>query len=108
MVLVRIPYQFQDNSLRRSHNDIHQERPADAVARLTTDTERVVGRRALGGADEALTPAELDAVAKEVTGHSPEAVAARQIGGNAGLFRISSDASGNSLYNILVDRSLRC
>jgi hypothetical protein len=87
--------------------------PADATGRLTADiegrplvAERVVGRRTLGGADEALTPAELDAVAKEITGHRPEAVAARQIGGNAGVFRISSDAAGNSLYNILVDRSL--
>jgi hypothetical protein len=87
--------------------------PADATGRLTHDIEgrplvgeRIVGRRTLGGADEALTPAEIDAVISEITGNRPEAVAARQIGGNAGLFRISFDPSGRALYNVYVDRAL--
>jgi hypothetical protein len=87
--------------------------PADAAGRLTADiegrrraAERVVGRRTLGGADEALTPAQIDAVATTITGNNPEAVAGRQIGGNAGLFRVSRDREGNPIYSIEVNRAL--
>jgi hypothetical protein len=58
----------------------------------------------LGGADEAFTPAEVDAIATAVTGTSPEAVTVRQIGGNAGRFAVRFDAEGDPIYNILVDR----
>ena len=55
----------------------------------------VVGRRVLGGADEALTSAELVAITEEITGNKPASVARGQIGGNAGLFRVSFDQSGS-------------
>jgi hypothetical protein len=86
---------------------------ADATGRLTADiegrplvAERIVGRRTLGGTDEAFTPAEIDAVATAVTGHIPETVAARQIRRSAGVFRIDYDAAGTPVYKILVDRAL--
>ena len=44
---------------------------------LTADI--IVGRRTLGGADETLTPAELDAVAEAALGSKPEAVEARAL-----------------------------
>jgi hypothetical protein len=56
---------------------------ADAAGRLTADiegrplvAERVVGRRTLGGADEALPPAELDALAEKILGRRPTLVPA--------------------------------
>lgn len=60
--------------------------PADATGRLTRDiegrplvAERVVGRRTLGGPDEALTPAELDPLAEKMFGRRPEVVAASSL-----------------------------
>jgi hypothetical protein len=86
----------------------------DGTGRLTHDVEgrplvagRIVGRRTVGGADEALSPAELNAVATRITGNVPEAVASRQIGGNAGVFRIGFDRDGNPRYQILVDKALK-
>jgi hypothetical protein len=77
--------------------------PADATGRLTHDiegrplvAERVVGRRLLGGADEALSPAEINTVGTQLTGRAPEVVAGREIGGNAGLFTVRPDAAGNA------------
>jgi hypothetical protein len=70
--------------------------PANAAGRLTADidgrplvAERVVGRRTLGGADEALTPAQLDAVVQEAIGALPEAVTPRALPrGTVGAYRI--------------------
>jgi hypothetical protein len=70
--------------------------PANAAGRLTADidgrplvAERVVGRRTLGGADEALTPAQLDAVVQEAIGALPEAVTPRALPrGTIGAYRI--------------------
>jgi len=57
--------------------------PSDATGRITHDNKgrelvakHIVGRRSVGGADEALSPAELDAVAEEGLGRRPEVVAA--------------------------------
>lgn len=56
---------------------------SDVAGRLTKDIDGrdltagvVVGRRTLGGADEALTPAQLDAAAKATLGESPSQVPA--------------------------------
>lgn len=62
----------------------------------------VVGRRVVGGADEALTPEEINAIATELTGGRVAAVAKSQIGGNAGLLR--SDGSGHAIF---IDKGLR-
>jgi hypothetical protein len=70
--------------------------PADAAGRLAADIEGrplvaqyIVGRRTLGGADEALTPTELDAVVQEAIGAPPEAVTARALPrGTVGGYRI--------------------
>jgi hypothetical protein len=56
--------------------------PADATGRLTHDIDGrpldrsalVVGRRVVGGEDQALTAAQLDAVPEKITGRIPEAV----------------------------------
>jgi hypothetical protein len=81
--------------------------------RLTTDiegrplaAERVVGRRTVGGADEALSPAGIDAVATQATGSEPQAAARRLLRGNAGQFAARYDSEGRPYYNILVDRLL--
>jgi hypothetical protein len=64
--------------------------PADAAGRLTADiegrplfAERIIGRRTLGGADEALTPAQLDAIAEKILGRRPEMVPAEALPGKA-------------------------
>jgi hypothetical protein len=86
----------------------------DGTGRFTHDIEgrplvagRIVGRSMVGGADEALSPTELSAVATQITGNEPEAVASRQIGGNVGLFRIGFDPDGNPRYEIFVDKAQR-
>jgi hypothetical protein len=93
--------------------DYPQGARADASGRLTHDiegrpltAEYVVGRRTLGETDEAVTPTQLDAITEALTGNLPQAVASRQIGGDAGQFTVSFDAQGNPLYNVLVDRVL--
>jgi len=60
--------------------------PTDATGRLTQDNkgrelvaEYIVGRRTVGGADEALTPAQLDALAEKALGRRPEVVAASSL-----------------------------
>jgi hypothetical protein len=68
--------------------------------------ENIVGRRTVGGADEALSPERLDTAAASALGTAPEGVAGRAIGGDAGRFHISHDAEGNPIYNILVDKGL--
>jgi hypothetical protein len=68
--------------------------PADASGRLTSDiegrplvAERVVSRRTLGGADEALAPAEIDAVAEKVLGHRPQVAPASSLPrGSVGVY----------------------
>src|SRR5438105_912497 len=85
---------------------------ADAAGRLATDIEgrplaadTVVGRSALGGRDQALAPAEIDALGKALTGNNPVGVAAREIQKNAGLFRIQYGTDGRPVYRILVDQA---
>jgi hypothetical protein len=66
----------------------------EAGRRLTHDIEgrplevggRIVGRRVAGGADEAVSPTEFDAIAKEATARGAETVPGRQIGGDAGRY----------------------
>ncbi len=60
----------------------------------------------VGGADQAFPPAELNALTEAITGNKPAAVASRQIDGDAGKFRISFDASGNPIYETLLNRNL--
>lgn len=69
--------------------------PADASGRLTRDIEgrqlnpgaNVVGRRVVGGGDEAF--AAIDALAEAGTGRRPQAVAPREIGGSAGALALN-------------------
>ena len=84
---------------------------ADASGRLqeTMDGDpigrgRIVGRRVAGGADEALPPTELDALATATTGRVATPVPPREIGGDAGrLFtdRRSGLPTGIALNNTL-------
>jgi hypothetical protein len=71
--------------------DYPSRAPADAAGRLTADLEGrpltaryVVGRRVVGGNDEALPPAEFNALTEETTGRSTEVVPPRATGGNLG------------------------
>ena len=58
-----------------------------------------------GGADEAITPAEIDAITEAITGNRPMGVAASAIGGDTRQFtvRASPDWPG---YTSLFDKSL--
>jgi hypothetical protein len=76
----------------------------NAGAALTA--RNIVGRRTVGGADEALTPKRLESAATSILGAPPEGVAGREIRGDAGRFRASSDAEGNPDYKIFVDKRL--
>jgi hypothetical protein len=89
--------------------------PADASGRLLADIERrpltakyVVGRRTVGGADQALTPAEVDAVAEAITGNLPQGVAPSALGRRiVGKFVPAHDpATSENLSHILFDKTL--
>jgi hypothetical protein len=91
--------------------------PADATGRLTADIEGrplgaqfVAGRRAVGGSDEAIPPAEFDALAEAAIGRAPVAVASGEIRGDAGRFTRTAppadSASGDAVYDIYTNRTL--
>ena len=69
--------------------------PADAEGNLTRDIEgrplvapRIVGRRVVGGGDEALSPAELVATGTSILGKAPQSVAAGALPrGSVGVYR---------------------
>jgi hypothetical protein len=56
--------------------------------------------------EEAVAPAEYDAIGTALTGNRIASVKAGEIGGAAGKFRVSYDAEGNPVYNIFVNRNL--
>jgi hypothetical protein len=76
--------------------------PADVRGNLVRDiegrnltAENIVGRRTLGGADEALTPAELDAAAAAILGNVPESVPASALPRNSvGAYRNARGPDG--------------
>ena len=88
--------------------------PADSTGRLLTDIEGrpldakyIAGRRVVGGADEALTPAEINAVVTEATGRTPQELSRRKMGRNAGFFSVETDAMGNPVRReIFINRDL--
>ncbi|MBT4701120.1 MAG: hypothetical protein HOB79_08575, partial [Rhodospirillaceae bacterium] len=76
-------YNAPDRSARPFEADYPDGVQTDDAGRLTQDIEgrpiqdgsRVVGRRMVGGKDEALSPKEFDAIATEATGGPAEKVA---------------------------------
>jgi hypothetical protein len=85
---------------------------ADATGRLTGDiegrplfAERIVGRRTLGGPDEALSPAGVYAVGEGSVGARYSAVPARTLRGDAGRLVISPGRDRAS-YDILLNQRL--
>lgn len=89
---------------------------ATPTGRLTHDIDGrpinpdaiVVGRRDMGGPDEAVaaTQAQVDAVSERLLGTRPEAIARREIGGDHGRFVRTSLPDGETGYNVLVARDL--
>src|SRR5437667_8042442 len=65
----------------------------------------IVGRRTVGGGDEALPPERLESSAASLIGSSPQRVTARSIGGDAGKFRPDYDPQGNPEYKIFGDKN---
>ncbi len=88
--------------------------PVDTSGRLTRDIEgrplhpgaRIVGRSSLGGADEALSPAELDAIATAALGKGPESAPRGAIPGRGvGAYQRSRGVDGDERA-IFVDQGL--
>lgn len=87
---------------------------ADATGRLTHDidgrplvAERVVGRRVVGGEDQAIPPAEFDALTAQLFGAPSARVAQSQIRGDAGRYVSRVDpATGTRLREVLLNRDL--
>lgn len=89
--------------------------PADATGKLTHDIDGreltakyVAGRKTVGGSDAAIPTEEYDALAEAATGRRPQAVASRQIGGDAGQYVVTTDRrSGNVIdREIFIDKAL--
>jgi hypothetical protein len=65
----------------------------------------VVGRRVVGGEDQAFSPAQLDPLAEGLTGKASETLPSREIGGDAGRVTTRTDRrSGRSDYDISLSR----
>jgi hypothetical protein len=99
--------------LRAFEADYPNGAMADESGRLTHDIDgrpitakTVVGRRMVGGEDEAFSPAQLDALSEALFGNKPEIVASREIGGDAGRFKVSHDTDGNAVYQPFVSSLL--
>ncbi len=81
-------YNIKPREARPVEADYPKGAPTNAAGLLTTTIDgdpinvggRVVGRRVAGGADEALSPAEFDAVATEATGGPAKSVAQSSLG----------------------------
>jgi hypothetical protein len=108
-------YNFPAKPPRPFSADYLQEPATDATGRLKFDIEgrplvapRIVGRGNLGGADEALTPAEFDAVGTAATGRRPQGVSPDDAGGAAPAGWLSGgyDSQGQKILRIFVDRGL--
>lgn len=88
---------------------------ADDAGRLTRTIDGdpitarwVVGRRMVGGEDQAFAPAQYDALSEAATGTRPQAVAGREIGGDAGrVVRTIDRRSGAVDYDILINSGQR-
>ena len=67
-----------------------------------------MGRRVAGGADEAVSPTEFDAIAKEATTRGAETVPGRQIGGDAGRYVETRDRRSGKVTDraILLSKDL--
>jgi hypothetical protein len=79
--------------------------PADSTGRLLTDIEGrpldakyIAGRRVVGGADEALTPKQVEAAIKEATGRAPREASNQWMDGNAGLYRTNYRRGGREIF----------
>lgn len=102
-------------SPRAFEADYPQGARSDEAGRLLEDIEgrplvarHVVGRTHEGGGDAALPADAYDSVAEAVTGGRPQAVASRQIGGDAGQYVVTRDRRSGDVLNrdIFVDKSL--
>jgi len=87
--------------------------PADDAGRLTHDVDgrplvarHVVGRKVVGGEDEALPPAQYDALAEATTGQESARVAAREIGRGI-VGRVSIDRRSGRPDAIILDSGLK-
>jgi hypothetical protein len=91
--------------------DYPQGARADAAGRLTHDIEGrpltaqfVAGRNVVGGADEALAPAQFNTFTEATTGRGPATLSAREMGGDFG--RTLLDRSGQP-YAIQLRKDMR-
>jgi hypothetical protein len=108
-------YAFPGKPQRPFSADYPLEPATDASGRLKFDIEgrplvapRIVGRRNLGGADQALPPAQHDAIATAATGRLPESVATDQASGtaSAGGLQVRRDSQGRQILQIYVNGDL--
>jgi hypothetical protein len=88
--------------------------PIDEQGRLTRDmdgrplvAERVVGRRMVGGEDQAIPPAELDPLAARATGKVSQVVSSRRIGGDVErVIKTTDRRTGAVEYEIQLNSQL--
>jgi hypothetical protein len=107
-------YDFPIKPQRPFSADYPQEPATDATGRLRFDLEgrplvakTIVGRRVLGAGDEALTPAESNAVGTAATGRGPQSFSAGEADGAAVAGKLSGVYSrGRQVLKIFVDRDL--
>lgn len=101
--------------LRPFEADYPAGAPADARGKLTQDLDGrpltaryVAGRNYVGEGDTGIPASAYDAIGKEGTGRHAQAVAAREIGGDAGRYVVTRDRRSGKVVDraILVDKNL--
>lgn len=95
--------------------DYKNAQPNDGYGNLSVDrhgnplvAKYIAGRRVVGGPDVPLSPQDVASMAEKATGRYPEAVAAREIGGDAGRYVVERNPRTNEVLNraILYDQKL--
>ena len=87
---------------------------SDATGRLTTDIDGrplvasfIAGRTTMGGPDQAITPAQFNALSEAAIGSRPEEFPAETMGRDAGRFEKRADPDTlDARYDIYVNQRL--
>ncbi len=108
-------YNVPDKPLRHFGLDYPHGASADATGKLTHDIDEreitaryVTGRKTVGGSDAPIPAEVYDALAEATTGRRPQAVARREIGGDAGRYVVTTDRRSGEVIgrDIFFDKSL--
>lgn len=108
-------HNFPEKQPRPFELDYPNGAPVDATGKLTQDIDgraisakHVSGRTTVGGSDTAIPTEAYVPIAETATGRSSQAVASREIGGDAGQYVVTTDRRSGNVTDreIFIDKAL--